>query len=81
MDKAVALKYINELPAPFVVAKGRGELAKVIEKIAKESKINVINNGLVADRLVELDVGQFIPEDLFEIIAEILVFICNIKVA
>jgi flagellar biosynthesis protein len=78
MDKAVALKYITDLPAPFICAKGKGELANIIEKIAKENRISIVSDAGLADRLVELDVGTFIPEDLYEVIAEILVFVGNI---
>ncbi|HUX22722.1 MAG TPA: EscU/YscU/HrcU family type III secretion system export apparatus switch protein, partial [Spirochaetia bacterium] len=42
MDKAVAVKYARGLPAPFVVAKGRHELAQRLIEIAESSGVEIV---------------------------------------
>ena len=74
MKKAVAVKYLQDLPAPFIVAKGRGELAAKIESIARQHDVSIVVDRGLVERLIDIDVGDFIPEDLYRIIAEILVF-------
>ncbi len=79
MEKAVAIKYDNELPAPFVLAKGKGELAKIIESIARDNGINVAQIPNLADALIDLEIGSFIPEEYYKIIAEVLIFVRNLR--
>lgn len=74
MKKAVAVKYLPELPAPFIVAKGKGALARKIEEIAREHGIEIVENALLAERLQAIELGDYIPEDLYRVIAEILIF-------
>ncbi|MBN2354353.1 MAG: EscU/YscU/HrcU family type III secretion system export apparatus switch protein [Spirochaetales bacterium] len=74
MKKAVAVKYLPDLPAPFIIAKGRGDLAEKIELIARQHDVGIVIDRTLVDRLIEIDVGDFIPEELYRIIAEILVF-------
>lgn len=79
MDKAVAVKYNQDLPAPFILAKGRGELAEIIAKIAGKNGVEIINMPELADNLIELEAGSLIPEEYYEIIAELLVFVRNLQ--
>jgi flagellar biosynthesis protein len=74
MKKAAAVTYIHDLPAPLVVAKGRGQLAERIVEIARENGVTIVVDGELADRLIEIDAGDFIPEELYAAIAEVLVF-------
>jgi type III secretion system FlhB-like substrate exporter len=78
VEKAVAVRYNLSMPAPIIVAKGKGELTQKIKDIAKEHNIKIINKPDLADSLVELDVGSLIPEAYYEIMAEILVFVKNL---
>ena len=73
---AVALAYDpNEDGAPKVIASGKGALAeKIIEK-AKESKIPVHEDDKLAETLSRLEIGEMIPPELYEVVAEILVFV------
>ncbi len=75
MEKAVAIKYTPNVPAPFIIAKGKGTIAKIIKKIAEENGIHIMSMPDLADSLIEIDEGSFIPEEYYKIIAEILVFI------
>ncbi len=73
--QAVALEYNPDEQAPKVIASGTGRLAeKIIEK-AKEEKVPVHSDGKLADTLSRLDIGEYIPPELYEVVAEILVFV------
>ncbi len=71
-DKAVALKYNMEQDlAPVVIACGYGDTAERIIDIAEQRGIPVYRDDSVASMLCMLDIGQNIPEDLYEIVATI----------
>ena len=73
---AVALGYDpNEDGAPKVIASGKGALAdKIIEK-ARESDVPIHEDSKLADTLSRLDIGEAIPPELYEVVAEILIFV------
>lgn len=75
-QKAIALSYSpKEDDAPKVIATGQGVLAqKIIEK-AKEEKIPVHKDKKLADTLSKLEIGEYIPPELYEVVAEILLFV------
>ena len=73
--QAIALAYDPEEDAPKVIASGRGQLAeKIIEK-AKEHDVPVHRDDKLADTLSRLEIGDMIPPELYEVVAEILVFV------
>lgn len=75
LKQAIALEYDPSDEAPRVIASGRGILAeKIIEK-AKESDVPVHRDDKLADTLSKLDIGDMIPPELYEVVAEILVFV------
>lgn len=75
VKQAVALSYDPAGDAPKVVAAGKGILAeKIIEK-AKESKVPIHRDDKLADTLSKLEIGDMIPPELYEVVAEILVFV------
>lgn len=75
IKQAIALEYDPEDVAPRVVASGRGILAeKIIEK-AKESDVPVHRDDKLANTLSRLEIGDAIPPELYEVVAEILVFV------
>lgn len=80
-EKAVALRYSEDLPAPIVVAAGRGVLAEVIKRIARESGVTLVADSQLVDSLLALEVGSLIPEELYQVIAEILVFVRDLRMA
>jgi type III secretion system FlhB-like substrate exporter len=75
MEKAAAIQYIEDLPAPIVLAKGKGLLAKRIKEIALEQGVKIVDQPELADALVELPLGSLIPEEFYRIVAEILIFV------
>ena len=74
-DKAVALHYTEELPAPVVLASGRGRMAEAIARIARDSGVTIVADPDLADALIPLDVNSLIPESLYEVIAALLVYV------
>ena len=75
LKQAIALEYDPSDEAPRVIASGRGILAeKIIEK-AKENDVPVHQDDKLADTWSRLDIGDMIPPELYEVVAEILVFV------
>jgi len=73
---AVALGYDpNEDNAPKVIASGKGKIAEKIIEGAKENDIPLHSDNKLADTLSRLDIGEAIPPELYEVVAEILVFV------
>ena len=80
-EYAVALEYGREkLPAPRVVAKGRGPLAAKIRAIAREHNVPIVENVPLAQSLYKaVDVGDLIPAELFGAVAEVLAYLIRLK--
>ncbi len=78
-ERAVAIKYDSDLPAPFLIAKGEGRLADRIREIAREHDIPVSEDTATADLLYAVDVGDFIPEDLYAVVARLLVYAYQVE--
>jgi flagellar biosynthesis protein len=73
---AVALKYEQERDgAPCVIAKGMHFNAEKIRNIAKHHGIPLMRNVSLASALYRVEVGQEIPEELYDAVAEILNFV------
>ena len=78
--KAVALKYEkNKDLAPKVVAKGSGEIAERILEVAKQHGVYIKEDPTLVEVLSGLELYEEIPEDLYKVIAEILVLIYQAK--
>ncbi len=78
---AVAVLYDRaKEKAPRVVAKGAGYVAKRIVELAGNYKIVVVENKPLARSLFKLvEIGGFIPENLYQAVAEILAYVYNLK--
>ena len=75
IKSAVAISYNLDDEAPKVIASGKGILAeKIIEK-AKESNIPLHKDDKLVKTLSKLEIGDMIPPQLYEAVAEILVFV------
>jgi flagellar biosynthesis protein len=73
---AVALKYrTDEDVAPLVVATGRGQLAQALVKKALELDIPIHPDGELAELLSDVEVGHSIPEELYEVVAQIMAMV------
>lgn len=76
MDKsAIALEYEKGDIAPKVIATGKGYLADKIVETAKENDIPVHKDGKLAKSLGELEIGEYIPKELYQVVAEVLVYV------
>jgi len=78
---AIALLYDSSIkPAPIVVAKGQDYLAQKIKEIAQEYDIPIVENKPLAQILYKsVEIGDVIPEDLYQAVAEILAFVYSLK--
>jgi len=75
-DKAVALKYDKSgTSAPKVVAKGQGEIAQKIREKAQEFDIPIFQNEALAASLLNLDLDEQIPPNLYKAVAEVFVWL------
>ena len=77
---AVALKYeMATMPAPQVVAKGRGYVALRIREIAEEHQVVVVENPPLARLLyANTEVGDWIPPEMFQAVAEVLAYVYQV---
>lgn len=75
--EAIALSYEAGEEAPKVLATGKGYLAERIVERAKEANIPIHQDEKIANALAGLDIGEYIPKELYEAVAEILVFVGN----
>ena len=77
-DKAVALKYDDSgSSAPKVIAKGKGEIAKKILQKADEFDIPIFKNKALAESLLNLDIDEQIPPNLYKAVAEVFVWLMS----
>ncbi len=78
---AVAIKYDPEIAdAPVVLAKGEDYLAARIKEVAKENNIEIVENKPLARMLyANVDVGQVVPPELYQAVAEVLAFVYHLQ--
>ncbi len=77
MEKVAAALGFNpeEDSAPKLLAKGQGYMADKIVEIAQANETAVYKDEKLAQQLQNLELGQSIPEDLYNVVAEVLIFI------
>ncbi len=78
---AIAIKYEAEtMDAPTVVAKGQDYMALKIKEIAIEYEVHIVENKALAQSLYSaVEIGDEVPEDFFQAIAEILAFVIKAR--
>jgi len=78
---AVAIKYApDEYEAPVVIAKGEDFLAQKIKEVAKEHKIEIVENKPLARMLyANVEIGEMVPPELYQAVAEILAMVYHIQ--
>lgn len=73
---AAVIRYDQEKDeAPVVVAQGRGHLARKIIELAEEHGIPLHQDESLVQHLLELDLGETIPPQLYAVMAEVLIMI------
>ena len=72
---AVAVAYEPGERAPKILATGKGAIADKIIETAKENDVPLYKDNKLADTLSKLKIGDAIPPELYDVVAEILVFV------
>ncbi len=76
---AVALRYDTGDTAPRVVAKGYGALAETIIRTARENDLYIHDSPEMVGLLMQLDLDQHIPPQLYQAIAELLAWLYSLE--
>lgn len=74
-QSAIALEYEKGDVAPKVIASGKGYLAEKIIDKAREYDIPVHRDEKLAGSLEQLEIGEYIPKELYQVVAEVLVYV------
>ena len=77
--RAIALRYRSTESAPRIIAKGADRIADLIEEIAREHGIHIENDPLLVQTLMGFEVGDYIPEEVYEVVAQILSFVYKLR--
>jgi flagellar biosynthesis protein len=72
---AAVLKYDDKSTAPTVVAQGKGAVAQQIMELAQKNNIHMQEDSSLVANLLDMDLGDSIPPQLYSVIAEILLLI------
>ena len=75
--RSIALQYGKDDVAPVVIASGMGYLAEKIVDVAQEHGVPIYEDDSLATMLSQLQLGQAIPEELYQAIVEIYVYFLN----
>ena len=73
-SKAVALRYEGSDSAPVIVASGLGYMAQKIIEVAAENNVPVYEDNSLATVLSQFQLGQEIPEELYQAIVDIYIY-------
>jgi flagellar biosynthetic protein FlhB len=78
---AVAIRYNpDEAPAPVVLAKGADYVALKIKEIAKENKVEIVENKPLARMLyANVEIGEQVPPELYQAVAEVLAMVYKMQ--
>ncbi len=76
---AAALSYKQGFYAPVVVAKGKGIMAEAIIACAKEAGVFVHESPELVTLLMQVDLDEHIPPELYRAVAELLVWLYKME--
>lgn len=79
LKKAAALRYPENADAPYISASATGREAEKIIETARINGIPVVENKELADVLLIKNVGDFIPESTYSVVAGIFAFISRLE--
>jgi len=78
--KAVALSYDEQkAAAPKILAGGSGLIAESIIEKAREAGIHIQENPDLVELLTKVPIGEQIPPELYQTIAEVLAFVYSVN--
>jgi len=78
IKKAAAIKYESGDAAPTIIAKGKGLIADNIMEKADEAHVPIYQDEALVEELTKIDLGDFIPPELYAVVAEIMVFVSDL---
>ena len=76
---AVALSYESGDQAPKILATGKGYVAEKIIETANKENVPIHKDDKLAATLSKLEIGDYIPKELYGVVAEILVFVDRVE--
>lgn len=76
---AVALSYETGDTAPKILATGKGYVAEKMIEVAKQENVPLHKDTKLAQTLSKLEIGDYIPKELYGVVAEILVFVDRVE--
>jgi flagellar biosynthetic protein FlhB len=78
---ALAIKFdAKEMIAPTVLAKGSGFIAERIKEVAREHNVPIVEDKPLAQAMFKLvEIGDFIPIELYRAVAEVLAYVYRLK--
>ena len=76
--RATALQYDPEMGAPRVVASGQRKVAEKIIAEAKKNNITIYEDSALTAALANVNLGEEIPEELYQVVAEVLAYIYRV---
>jgi flagellar biosynthetic protein FlhB len=78
---AIALKFnAQEMIAPLVLAKGAGHVAQRIKEISAQNQISMVEDKPLAQALFKMvEIGDYIPAELYRAVAEVLAYVYRLK--
>ncbi|EKU70673.1 flagellar biosynthetic protein FlhB [Selenomonas sp. F0473] len=77
---AVALSYEKGMTAPTVVAKGQDLVAQRIKDLGREARVPIVENKPLARTLyAAVQVGDAVPQELYQAVAEVLAYVYRLK--
>lgn len=75
VKNSVALSYSFPFKTPIITAAGKGAVAERINEIAKEHNIEIVCEPLLADILIEREIGTCIPVETYKAVAAVFAFL------
>lgn len=78
VKEAAAIQYEPGESAPKIVALGKGSIAEKIIETAQENDIPIHQDPKLAQMLNLLKIGDEIPPELYEVVAQILIFVSDL---
>lgn len=77
---AVALAYDPAKDqAPRILAAGQGELAEALLKLAEQNRVPILDEHPLAQALLKLEIGAYVPPELYGAVAEVLAFLWEME--
>jgi flagellar biosynthesis protein len=78
IKKVAAIRYDANDKAPSIIAKGVGVIGENLLEKGIENDIPVYEDEKLVETLTKLEIGDYIPPELYKVVAEIMVFVSDV---